>query len=116
MTDECKVLKAQIEETRSIWEKGQSPKKPFSKDAKATVMSIVKKSVKASIHKILSNNSKKRKLNETNFNIEETSKKNVRPLTLKSLFVGAAPHVPSYVSMTGFLSQNHYRNDGRVIS
>ena len=73
-TDECKVVKAQIEETRSKWEKGQSPKKPFSKDAKATVMSLVEKSVKASMHKILSN-SKKRKLNETNFNIEETSEK-----------------------------------------
>lgn len=72
-TDECKVVKAQIEETRAKWEKGQVNKKPFSKDTKATVMSLVEKSVKASMKKILANNSKKRKLNETNFNTEETS-------------------------------------------
>jgi hypothetical protein len=74
-TDECKVVKARIAEMRSNWEqKGQNNKKPFSKDTKATVMSLVEKSVKASMKKLLSTN-KKRKLNETNFNIDEASEK-----------------------------------------
>ena len=75
-TDECKVVKAQIEETRSKWEQkgNNNNKKSFSKDTKASVMSLVEKSVKASMKKLLSNN-KKRKLNETNFNVEEALEK-----------------------------------------
>ena len=73
-TDECKVVKAKIEEERAKYEKkGQSNTKPFSKDTKATVMSLVEKSVKASMKKLL-HNSKKRKLSETNFNIEASEK------------------------------------------
>ena len=74
-TAECKVVKARIAEMRSNWEqKGNTNKKFASKDTKATVMSLVEKSVKASMKKLL-NNSKKRKLNETSFNIDETSEK-----------------------------------------
>ena len=58
----------QIEETRAKWEKGQGNKTHFTNDTKATVMSLVEKSVK-----ILANNSKKWKLNETHFNTEETN-------------------------------------------
>lgn len=72
-TDECKVVKAQIEEMQSKWDKGQSNKKASSKDTKATVMSLVEKSVKASMKKLLHNN-KKRKVSETNFNIETSEK------------------------------------------
>lgn len=75
-TEECKVVKARIAEMRSSWEqKGNSNKKFASgKDTKASVMSLVEKSVKASMKKLLSNN-KKRKLNETNYNIDEASDK-----------------------------------------
>ena len=74
-TDECKVVKARIAEMRSKWEqKGNTNKKFASKDTKATVMSLVEKSVKESMKKLLSNG-KKRKLNETNFNVEEASEK-----------------------------------------
>jgi hypothetical protein len=73
-TAECKVVQAQIKKMRSSYETGQSStaKKPSSKETKATVMSLVEKSVKASMKKLLTN--KKRKLSETNFNIETSEK------------------------------------------
>ena len=58
---------------RSNYEGGQSYKKAPSKETKATVMSLVEKSVKASMKKLLQNN-KKCKLSETNFNIETSEK------------------------------------------
>jgi hypothetical protein len=58
----------------SIWEQKCNRNKKFAsgKEAKASIMSLVEKSVKASMKKFLSNN-KKRKLDEMNFNINEAS-------------------------------------------
>ena len=72
-TAECKVVQAQIKKMRSNYKGGQSYKKAPSKETKATVMSLVEKSVKASMKKLLQNN-KKRKLSKTNFNIETSEK------------------------------------------
>jgi hypothetical protein len=61
---------------RSSWEQKGTNNKKFAsgKGTKASLMSRVEKSFKASMKKLLSNN-KKRKLNETNFNIDEASDK-----------------------------------------
>lgn len=73
-TAECKVVQAQIKKMRSNYETGQNAGKKYpSKETKATVMSLVEKSVKASMKKLMNNN-KKRKLSETNFNIETSEK------------------------------------------